>query len=297
MKSKPMAGFLVVLTVAVITWSIASIAGPAFFGDREEFLAWRSDNATLFFVGWGIVVVVISLPALVIVGQRLQRFDDEREAAVLGARGVGRLASRALRGDKTSIAKLEGLLDDPTPAVRYQSARALSLLDDAEATKTLLRKVRYWSGPDKLALIDVLKRTHDLRCVPLMEQLAADRNTMIARKARTAMPQVAARAARMEPLEGEARKRSAAQTRKNVGAREREARRAQAKRPPTGAGSAAAAKSDEAAPGDEAAAKSAAANDRAAPEVQAEAGPQATAPEDQTAASSQATAPEGDQQE
>ncbi len=293
MKSKPMAGFLVVICVAVITWAIASIAGTALLSDREEFLAWRADNATLFFVGWGVAVVVISIPALVIVGQRLQRFDSEREESALGARGVGRLASRALRGDKAAIAKLEGLLDDQTPAVRYQSARALSLLGDVEATKTLLRKVRYWRAPDKLALIDVLKRTHDLRCVPLMEQLATDRNTMVARKARTAMPQVAARAARMEPLEGEARKRSAAQTRKNVGAREREARRTQAKRRPTAEGSATPAAKDVA--GAEGSATPAA-KDVADAEARATAKGEAT-PQDQAAARAGATAPEGTGQE
>jgi len=223
-----MAGFLVVLVVAVITWSVFTLFGPAFTGGREAFFDWRAANVTTFYLLYAAVVVGISIPALVVVGQRLQHFEDEQQDAALSARGVGRLVSRALRKDKAAIEKLEGLLDDENPAVRYQSARALSLLDDTEATETLLRKVRYWSGPDKLALIDVLKRTRDLRCVPLMEQLATDRNPMIARKARTAMPQVQARAASMAELEGEARKRSAAHERRNVAAREHEARDARA---------------------------------------------------------------------
>jgi HEAT repeat protein len=159
--------------------------------------------------------------------------------------------ARALRGSTDAVEKLENLLDDENPAVRYQSARALSLLSDAQATEILLRKVRYWHAPDKLALIDVLKRTRDLRCVPLMEQLAADRNPMVARKARTAMPSIAARAARMDPLEGEVRKRSAAHQRRNVDAREREARREQVQRQRVGQGGATAAAKDGAAPRDE----------------------------------------------
>ncbi|HSL95615.1 MAG TPA: HEAT repeat domain-containing protein [Thermoleophilia bacterium] len=230
MKSKPMAGVLVVVSVAVISWTLATLFGPAFAGGREAFFEWRTANAGTFYVAWGIAVVVISIPALVIVGRRLQQFEDEREQAALSARGVGRLVARALRGSSDAVEKLENLLDDENPAVRYQSARALSLLSDAQATEILLRKVRYWHAPDKLALIDVLKRTRDLRCVPLMEQLAADRNPMIARKARTAMPSVAARAARMDPLEGEVRKRSAAHQRRNVDAREREAQREQLRR-------------------------------------------------------------------
>jgi hypothetical protein len=249
-KSKPMVGVLVVVSVAVISWTIATLFGPAFAGGREAFFEWRTANAGTFYVAWGIAVVVISIPALVIVGRRLQQFEDEQEQAALSARGVGRLVARALRGSSDAVEKLENLLDDENPAVRYQSARALSLLSDAKATEILLRKVRYWHAPDKLALIDVLKRTRDLRCVPLMEQLAADRNPMIARKARTAMPSVAARAARMDPLEGEVRKRSAAQERKNVGAREREAQRAQVRRQRAEQGGAAPAAEGKAAPGD-----------------------------------------------
>jgi hypothetical protein len=225
-----MAGILVVVSVAVISWTLATLFGPAFTGGREAFFEWRTANAGTFYVIWGIAVVVLSIPALVIVGRRLQQFEDEQEQAALSARGVGRLVARALRGSSDAVEKLENLLDDENPAVRYQSARALSLLSDAQATEILLRKVRYWHAPDKLALIDVLKRTRDLRCVPLMEQLAADRNPMVARKARTAMPSVAARAARMDPLEGEVRKRSAAHQRRNVEDREREARREQVRR-------------------------------------------------------------------
>jgi hypothetical protein len=219
-----MAGLLVVISVAVLTWSFATLLGPALMGGRDDFIEWRADNASNFYLGWIVAVAVLSVPALVVVGRRLQRFDAEREQAVLSARGVGRLASKALLGNKSAIEKLESLLDDGNPAVRYQSARALSLLDDKETTELLLRKVRYWPGADKLALIDVLKRTRDLRCVPLMEQLAADRNPMIARRARTAMPHVAARAAHMRELEGEARKRSAAHDKKNRAGRERRAR-------------------------------------------------------------------------
>jgi hypothetical protein len=243
-----MFGVLVVVSVAVISWTLATLFGPAFAGGREAFFEWRTANAGTFYMIWGVAVVVISIPALVIVGRRLQQFEDEQEQAALSARGVGRLVARALRGSTDAVEKLENLLDDDNPAVRYQSARALSLLSDAQATEILLRKVRYWHAPDKLALIDVLKRTRDLRCVPLMEQLAADRNPMVARKARTAMPSVAARAARMDPLEGEVRKRSAAHQRRNVGDREREARREQVRQQRAGQSGAAPATQDEAAP-------------------------------------------------
>lgn len=258
-----MAGVLVVVSVAVISWTLATLFGPAFAGGREAFFEWRTANAGTFYVAWGIAVVVISIPALVIVGRRLQQFEDEREQAALSARGVGRLVARALRGSSDAVEKLENLLDDENPAVRYQSARALSLLSDAQATEILLRKVRYWHAPDKLALIDVLKRTRDLRCVPLMEQLAADRNPMIARKARTAMPSVAARAARMDPLEGEVRKRSAAHQRRNVDAREREAQREQLRRQRAEQGGTTPAAKDGAAAADGAASKNG-----LAPEVQ-----------------------------
>ena len=230
MKSKPVAGVLVIATVAVITWSLATLVGPAFVGGREAFFTWRTENVSTFYLAWGVAVIVLSIPALVLVGRRLAQFDAEREQAALGARGVGRLVSKALLGNTQAIEKLESLLSDDNPAVRYQSARALSLLGDTASTEVLLRKVRYWPGPDKLALIDVLKRTRDLRCVPLMEQLAADRNPMIARKARTAMPLVAARAARVDALEGEIRKRSAAHDKTNVDGRRRQARRAEIRR-------------------------------------------------------------------
>jgi len=255
-----MFGVLVVVSVAVISWTLATLFGPAFAGGREAFFEWRTANAGTFYMMWGIAVVVISIPALVIVGRRLQQFEDEQEQAALSARGVGRLVARALRGSTDAVEKLENLLDDDNPAVRYQSARALSLLSDAKATEILLRKVRYWHAPDKLALVDVLKRTRDLRCVPLMEQLAADRNPMVARKARTAMPSVAARAARMDPLEGEVRKRSAAHERRNAGDREREARREQVRRQRAEQGGATAAAKDGAAPKDDAATR-----DEAAP--------------------------------
>lgn len=226
-----MAGFLVLLVVAVITWSLFTLLGPAFLGGREAFLDWRETHVTTYYLLYAAVVVLVLIPALVVVGRHLQHFEDEREEAALSARGVGRLAMRALRKDKAAIEKLESLLDDENRAVRCQAARALSLLDDSDATRTLLRKVRYWPGDDKLALIDVLKRTRDLRCVPLMQQLAADRNPMIAGKARTAMPQVQARAASMAELENEARKRSAAHERRNRAARERAARHARTTAP------------------------------------------------------------------
>ena len=282
-----MFGVLVVVSVAVISWTLATLFGPAFAGGREAFFEWRTANAGTFYMMWGIAVVVISIPALVIVGRRLQQFEDEQEQAALSARGVGRLVARALRGSTDAVEKLENLLDDDNPAVRYQSARALSLLSDAKATEILLRKVRYWHAPDKLALVDVLKRTRDLRCVPLMEQLAADRNPMVARKARTAMPSVAARAARMDPLEGEVRKRSAAQERKNIDAREREAQRAQVRLQRAGQGSATAAAKDGATPGGGAAPKNG-----VAPEVQPAPGDGA-APKDAAAPSGEAAPGDG----
>jgi hypothetical protein len=286
-----MAGVLVVVGVAVITWSLFTLLGPAFVGGREAFAEWRTANVSTYYLIYAAAVIAISIPALVIVGQRLQQFEDEQEQAALSARGVGRLAARALRKDKAAIEKLESLLDDHNPAVRYQAARALSLLDETAATKTLLRKVRYWPAPDKLALIDVLKRTHDLRCVPLMEQLAADRNPMIARKARTAMPAVAARAAQMNELEGQARKRSAAQERRNVAARQREARREQTRRQRADQGGAMPAAKHRAPPKDGAAPRGQAVpGDGAVPKDEAAAG-------DGAAAHAEATTTEADPHE
>ncbi len=96
------------------------------------------------------------------------------------------------------IAHLVELLDDGSPAVRYQSARALALLDDKATGDELVRKVRYWDIDHKLALIDVLRRTMDLRTVKLLRVLAEDRNHMVARKARTGLTIVSSRSGNID---------------------------------------------------------------------------------------------------
>ena len=47
--------------------------------------------------------------------------------------------------------------------VRYQSARALVMVDKPEPNKELFRKVSYWPGDQKTAMVDVLRRMKDVR--------------------------------------------------------------------------------------------------------------------------------------
>jgi len=208
MKSKPAVGMLVLLAIGLITWSLTTTIAAGLVGGREQFLEWRADNMMLFYGIWLAEVVVIGLPALWFVGRRMSAVSAQQDEAALAARGVGRLAGKALRGDKKSIEHLVKLLDDGSPAVRYQSARALAMLDDKATDEELFRKIRYWDGDLKLGLIDVLRRTMDMRTVKLLRVLAEDRNPMVARKARTALGIVSSRTRNMDDIVAVRRKQA-----------------------------------------------------------------------------------------
>jgi hypothetical protein len=208
MKSKPAVGMLVLLAVGLITWSLTTTVAAGMVGGREKFLDWRADNMMLFYGIWLAEVVVIGLPALWFVGRRMSAASAQQDEAALAARGVGRLAGQALRGDKKSIEHLVKLLDDGSPAVRYQSARALALLDDKATDEELFRKIRYWDGDLKLGLIDVLRRTMDMRTVKLLRVLTEDRNPMVSRKARTALGIVSSRTRNMDDIVAVRRKQA-----------------------------------------------------------------------------------------
>ena len=197
MKSKPAVGIVVLLFLALFTWALTTAVGTMVLG-RDDFIDWRADNTRLYYGIWLAEVVVLGLPALWFVGKRMGAYSAQQDNSAIEARGVGHLAGRALRGDKKSIAQLITLLDDGSPAVRYQSARALAMLDDKEIDKELFRKVRYWDVDRKLGLIDVLKRTMDLRAVRLLRELGTDRNPMVARKARTALTIISSRSGNID---------------------------------------------------------------------------------------------------
>jgi len=206
-KNRPLVITITVAFVALFTWSVATSLGASLAGGHDEFVQWRSENLTLFYGLWLAGMIVVGAPVLYFVGRELNRFAERQDETVLAAKGVGRFAAAALRGDKGAIKKLVSLLDDPTPVVRYQSARALALLDDPETNKELFRKVRYWDVNLKLGLINSLKRTSDVRAAKLMRVLAKDRNAMVARRASTAMPLIG-KATDMDPIV-EQRKRAA----------------------------------------------------------------------------------------
>jgi len=215
MKSKPVVGVLVLLFIAIFVWSLNTAVGTIVLG-RDDFIDWRADNTTLYYGIWLAEVVVLGLPALWFVGKRMGAFAAQQDQAAVAARGVGRLAGQALRGDQKSIGHLLKLLDDGSPAVRYQSARALAMLDDTAANKELVRKVRYWDVEHKLGLIDVLKRTMDLRTVRLLRELGTDRNPMVARKAKTALTIVSSRSGSIDDIVAKRRKQAKAKQAKEA---------------------------------------------------------------------------------
>lgn len=223
MKPKPAVGMIVLVVVAFFTWAVTTATAAAIFNDHEAYLAWRADNTTLFLGIWLAEVVVIGLPVLWFVGKRMGQVAEQQDKAALEARGVGRLAVEALHGNERAIAHLVKLLDDGSPAVRYQSARALAILDDKAANEELFRKVPYWDGDHKLALIDVLKRTMDLRTIKLLRELASDRNPMVARKARTALAIVSSRSGNIDDFIAKRRKQAQAKRKKEA---RKQARRA-----------------------------------------------------------------------
>jgi len=192
-KSKSFIGVLIIGSVAAVTWVLGTQIGVSVLHGKSEFTQWRSHHVVMYMVVWLLSIVAISLPILFVVGRRMVAAMTEHDEAVAASRGVGRLAVRALQGKTDAADKLVLLLKDQTPAVRYQAARALAFLDDDDVNPTLFRVVRYWPGPDKLALIETLRRTQDVRCGKLLMEFAHDRNPNVARKATSALPIVMGR--------------------------------------------------------------------------------------------------------
>ena len=219
MKNRPLVITITLVFIALFTWSLMTTIGASVKGGREEFMTWRSDNVTLYYGIWVATMVVVGAPALYFVARELGRFADRQEETALAAKGVGRFAAKALRGDKGAIEKLVSLLDDPTPVVRYQAARALALLDDPPTSKELFRKVRYWDVNLKFGLINALKRTSDVRTAKLMGELAKDRNPMVARRASTAMPLIGGKATSMDWLVDQRKRESEKRDRKKTAKR------------------------------------------------------------------------------
>jgi hypothetical protein len=212
-KSKPAVAALILLFLAFFTWSVNTALGTTAMG-RDDFIDWRAENTRTYYALWAVELVVLGIPALWFASKRMGAMTAQQDEAALKARGVGNLAAQALRGNQKAIAHLIKLLDDPTPAVRYQSARALALLDDKESNKELFRKVRYWDVDHKLALIDVLKRTVDLRAVRLLRELGSDRNPMVSRKAKTALAIVSSRSGNIDGFVEKRRKQAKAKQEK-----------------------------------------------------------------------------------
>jgi hypothetical protein len=189
-KSKSLIGILIIGCVAAFTWVVGSQIGVSVLHGKTQFSEWRTHHVGILVVFWLLSVVVISLPILFVVGRRMLAAMTEREESVAASKGVGRLAIRALQGKTDAADKLVMLLKDPTPAVRYQAARALAFLDDDDVNPTLFKVVRYWTGKDKMALIDTLRRTQDVRCGKMLMELTHDRSPNVSRHAMRALPMV-----------------------------------------------------------------------------------------------------------
>lgn len=197
MRQKPLFGLLVVIVVAVLFWLIGGAIGDGVMGG-EAFEAWRERNFWAYLGMFAVVVVVVSLPLLWFLGRRLAKVFADQEESAAASRGVGRLAMKALAGDVAATDHLFDLLENPVPAIRYQATRALAIVDRPQIDKELFRQVRYWPGNDKLALVNTLKSSRDMRVYRLMELLANDRNPQVARRARGAMIYVMPRTDRMD---------------------------------------------------------------------------------------------------
>jgi hypothetical protein len=200
-KSKGFISFVIVAASLAFVWVLIEGIGQMVLGGANEFVAWRADHMGMVLVIWIAGSLVIMVPALVVVGRRMAAQAAEREQELAEAKGIGRLLIQALRGNEAAADKLVLLLKNPSRPVRLQAARALAMLDDEDVNPTLFRIVRYWSGDDKLKLIDVLERTNDIRMAKLLNELAADRSPFVARKARAALPLVLGRARRGVPKE------------------------------------------------------------------------------------------------
>ena len=188
MRSKGLIGMVIVVVVGMVTYLLADVIGTTAAGSSSAFKAWRGHNISTFFFIWLSVTVVVAVPTLWAVGRKLVASAAASEESAAAARGVGRIAVQALRGRTEAVDKLVTLLKDPSPAVRRQAARALVLLDDGDVNPTLFKVVRYWPVQDKLALIDTLVATHDLRSLKLLRVLAGDRSQLVASKATAVLP-------------------------------------------------------------------------------------------------------------
>jgi hypothetical protein len=226
----------IVVFVALLIWSISTIVGSAVAGGREGFSAWRMGHAGLYYAIWGAGVLVVSVPLLWTIGRRLRAQETAHDKEVLLTRGMGRLTGEAMRGSEPATAKLIELLDDDEGVIRCQSARALVMVDKPESNEELFRKVTYWPGDQKSAMVDVLRRMKDPRARGLMEVLANDRSRLVAGRARAALAATSSKTTDMTDMIAR-RKREAAAIEKRAAAKK--------KKTPRGAAARAAALDDE----------------------------------------------------
>ena len=218
----------IVLFVALLAWSVSTIVGSALAGGRDEFSTWRADHAGLYYAIWVAEVLVVCVPLLWVVGRRLRAQETAHDKEVLLTRGMGRLTGEAMRGSEPATAKLIELLDDDEGVIRCQSARALVMVDKPESNEELFRKVSYWPGDQKSAMVDVLRRMKDPRARGLMEVLANDRSRLVAGRARAALAATSGKTTDMTDMIAR-RKREAAAIEKRAAAKKKRSRGAAAR--------------------------------------------------------------------
>jgi hypothetical protein len=192
-KNKGLVGLVIIGLVMAITWALGSAIMVQALHGKDAFTVWRQHHFWLYVMVWLAAVIVITIPILYVVGTRMAKAMGESEQALAASKGVGRLAMQALQGRESAIDKLVLLLKDPNPMVRYQSVRALAFLDDEDVNPTLFKIIRYWPGNEKLALIDTLRRTQDVRTGKLLTELTNDRSPQVSRRAMSALPIVMGR--------------------------------------------------------------------------------------------------------
>jgi hypothetical protein len=219
----------IVLFVALLTWSASTMVGSAIAGGRDDFSAWRTEHAGLFVAIWAAEVLVVCVPLLWVIGRRLRAQETAHDKEVLLTRGMGRLTGEAMRGGEPATAKLIELLDDDEGVIRCQSARALVMVDKPESNEELFRKVSYWPGDQKSAMVDVLRRMKDPRARALMEVLANDRSRLVAGRARAALAATAGKTTDMTDTIAR-RKREAAAIEKRAAAKKKKMSRGAAAR-------------------------------------------------------------------
>jgi len=199
LPSKPVIGMITIATVALLTWTIGRSIAAQVMG-ADQFTAWRNSHVGLFFLCWIGAVIVITLPILWILGTRLAPHYARQEEETAAAKGVGRLAARALEGRQAPKDQLLEMLDDENTAIRCQAARALALLAEPDIDREVQRRVRYWPGDVKLALIDNLGRSRDMRTGTLLMMLTKDRSPTVSRRASTALAVVVPTTVRWDDL-------------------------------------------------------------------------------------------------